>query len=83
MPGAWPNSQVAAAQAVAESRQARGMENADAAAAWGPEDLVSALDARLPLVKGALCAFKTGVQKLNETLWPKRVPPVLARPLKK
>ena len=35
-----------------------------------------ALNARIPLVKGALCAYKTGVQKLNRRLFRSRAQPV-------
>ena len=39
-------------------------------AAWSPAELVLATSARLPLVKGAICAFKTRVVKLNKLIWP-------------
>src|SRR4051812_39988331 len=68
LPDAWPNSSIAATEAVAEARRTRGVE-VDADAGWGPEDLVVTLDARVPHVKGALCTFKIGVQKLNDMLF--------------
>ena len=58
--------------AIADSRQAR-RENGEAVeetAPWSPHKCVLATRVRLPLVKGALCAFKTGVVKLNSLIWP-------------
>src|ERR1041385_695446 len=38
-------------------------------AGWDAEDFVVALDARIPHVKGALCTYKTCIQKLNDKLF--------------
>src|SRR4051812_36956520 len=38
-------------------------------AGWNVEDFAVALDARIPHVKGALCTYKSGVQKLNNKLF--------------
>ena len=58
--------------AILDNRQARRVrgEIIDDVAPWSPDELVLATHARLPLVKGALCAFKTGVVKLNHMFWP-------------
>ena len=50
-----------------QARRERG-EVVDDVAPWSPDELVLATHARMPLVKGALCAFKTGVVKLNRLL---------------
>ena len=58
--------------AILDNRQARRVrgEIIDDVAPWSPDELVLATRARLPLVKGALCAFQTGVVKLKRLLWP-------------
>ena len=58
--------------AVANSWQARRErgEVIEDTTPWSPDELVLATRARLPLVKGALCAFKTGLVKLNRLIWP-------------
>ena len=58
--------------AVLDNRQARWERGKiiDDVAPWSPDELVLATHVRLPLVKGALCAFKTGMVKLNRLLWP-------------
>ena len=38
-------------------------------AAWSPAEYVEATNARLPMVKGAIFVFKTGIAKLNRLLW--------------
>lgn len=73
----WPNTQEGAEKAIQEHRQARRAAGAtvDDVAPWSPDEIILATRARLPLLKGAVCAFKTGVLKLNRLLWPaNRVP---------
>ena len=72
---AWPNSSLAADQAVIVARAERG-ENVAPDAGYNVEDFAVALNARIPLVKGALCAYKTGVQKLNSKLFRSRAEPI-------
>ena len=72
---AWPTSSLAADQAVAAARAVRG-EDVAPDAGWNVEDFAVALNARVPLVKGALCAYKTGVQKLNDKLFRSRTAPI-------
>ena len=70
-PGCWPATEPAAEKAIEDNRQTR-RENGEAitdGAAWSPSEYVLATGARLPLVKGAICAFKTGVIKLNQLIW--------------
>jgi len=57
---AWPTSSLAADQVVAVARTVRG-EDVAPDAGWNVKDFAVALNARVPLVKGALCAYKTGV----------------------
>ena len=75
MPDAWPNSTPVADKAVATARLVRG-ETVASGAGWNVEDFAVALDARIPHVKGALCAYKTGVQKLNDKLFRFRTTPI-------
>ena len=67
----WPASQEDAEKAISDSRQTRreGGKVIDDVAPWSPDELILATRARLPLVKGAICAFKTGVVNLNQLLW--------------
>ena len=69
--GCWRSTQTAAIAAVETSRQVRRAEGEEIAenAEWGPVDYVEATKARLPLLKGALFVFKTGISKLNRLLW--------------
>ena len=68
LPDAWPHYNTAADEAVAAACQVRGVVVA-ADAGWDAEDFVVALDARIPYVKGALCTYKTCIQKLNDKLF--------------
>ena len=67
----WPSTQENAEKAIHEHHQARREYGAivDDVAPWSPDEIILATRARLPLIKGALCAFKTGVLKLNRLLW--------------
>jgi hypothetical protein len=75
LPDAWPNSTPVADGAVAAARLVRG-EVVAPDAGWNVEDFVVALDARIPHVKGALCTYKAGVQKLNDKLFRSRAEPI-------
>ena len=72
---AWPNSTPVADEAVAAARLVRG-EYVAPDASRNVEDFVVALDARVPHVKGALCTYKAGVQKLNDKLFRSRSKPI-------
>jgi hypothetical protein len=72
---AWPNSSLVADEAVAAARALRG-EIVAPDAGWSVEDFAVALDARIPHVKGALCTYKAGVQKLNRKLFRSRTKPI-------
>ena len=72
---AWPNSTLVADKVVAAARLERG-ETVAPDAGWNVEDFAVALDARIPHVKGALCTYKAGVQKLNEKLFRSRTKPI-------
>src|SRR4051812_43977221 len=72
---AWPNSTPVAEEAVAAARLVRG-EIVAPDAGWNVEDFAVALDARIPHVKGALCTYKAGVQKLNDMLFRSRTKPI-------
>ena len=68
--GCWRSTEAAADKAVEDSRQAR-RENGETiadGAAWTPAEYVVATAARMPLVKGAILAFKTGIMKLNKLI---------------
>src|SRR4051812_5942787 len=73
---AWPNSTPAAEEAVAAARLVRG-ETVAPDAGWNVKDFAVALDARIPQVKGALCTYKAGVQKLNDMLFRSRTRPIV------
>ena len=75
---AWPNSPIVADEAVAAARIERG-EVVAPDAGWNVEDFAVALDARIPHVKGALCAYKAGVQKLNNKLFRSRAEHIPAK----
>ena len=70
--GCWRGTQAAANAAVEKSREARRADGEEIAedAGWGPAEFVEAAKARLPMLKGALFVFKTGISKLNRMLWP-------------
>lgn len=71
-PDVWSASQVDAEQAITGDRlfrQSRGVE-VDDVAPWSPEELIMATDARLPLLKDTLCAFKDGVKNIYKMIWP-------------
>ena len=69
--GCWRSTQTAAIAAVEESRQVRRAEGEEIAenAEWGPVDYVEATKARMPLLKGAIFVFKSGISKLNRLIW--------------
>ena len=75
---AWPNSTPVADKAVAAARLVRG-ETVAPDAGWSVEDFAVALDARIPHVKGALCTYKAGVQKLNDMLFRSRTKPIASQ----
>ena len=70
--GSWPTTQEAAEKAVQDHRQALRADGAmvDEVAPWSSNEIILATLARIPLLKGALCSFQTGVEKLNRLLWP-------------
>ena len=78
MSDAWLNSTPVVDEAVAAARVVRG-EVVAPDAGWNVEDFVVALDARIPHVKGALCTYKAGVQKLNNKLFRSRAEPIPAK----
>ena len=64
--------QSAAEEAVAKDQEVRRATGKDVSknAPWSSAEFVLATVARLPLIKGVILTFKTGIAKLNRRLWP-------------
>ena len=70
---AWPETEEAAAVAVAESRAARAAAGDDVLMdedTWNRHEYLIATKARIPVIKGIALSFKLGILKIGRLLWP-------------
>ena len=70
---AWPESEEAAAVAVAEDRAARAAAGKTVIMdedTWNRHEYLIATKARIPIIKGIALSFKLGILKIGRLLWP-------------